>query len=169
VSSASFPVVFWELIRTPFRHVDLIWGIVPLYFGWILNELTAKKANFRTALQTGFALVWSGAHWGYQQVYSRPFWMVKINLLNNLFAVNVCVTIGVILVGALAIVCALRKKFPPGCSFLGHTRFSNYFMIAIFPIQANYLQWSWKRVTAILLFAIPIWLVVHYGLKPWRK
>jgi hypothetical protein len=96
LSSATYPAIFWELIRTPFRHVDLVWGIVPLYFGWVLNELTAKKANFRTALQTGFALVWSGAHWGYQQFYSRPFWMVKINLLNNLFAVNVCVTLGVV-------------------------------------------------------------------------
>ena len=28
---------FAELIRTPFEHAALIWGIVPLYFGLLLN------------------------------------------------------------------------------------------------------------------------------------
>jgi len=37
--------VFVELIGTPFQHVDLIWGIVPLYFGLLLNELTSTKAS----------------------------------------------------------------------------------------------------------------------------
>ena len=44
---------FAELISTPFAHIALVWGIVPLYFGLLLNELTSDKANFRTALQTG--------------------------------------------------------------------------------------------------------------------
>ena len=95
--------------------------------------------------------------------------MVKINLLNNLFAVSVIVTLAVLVLGALALVSGLRKKFPPGCTFLGHSRFSNYFMIAIFPIQSNYLQWSWQRVIAIVLFAVPTWFIMHFGLKPWRK
>ena len=82
---------FGELIRTPFQHPDLIWGIVPLYFGWLLNELTERKATAKTALQTGGALLWSGAHWLYLSLYSRPFWTVKVNLLNNLFAVSVMV------------------------------------------------------------------------------
>jgi uncharacterized membrane protein len=160
---------FGELIRTPFQHPDLIWGIVPLYFGWLLNELTERKATAKTALQTGGALLWSGAHWLYLSLYSRPFWTVKVNLLNNLFAVSVMVTMAVIALGLVALVSGIRKKFPPGSSFLGHARFSNYFMITIFPIQSNYLQWSWTRVIAIIMFAIPIWMLMHFGLKPWRK
>jgi hypothetical protein len=160
---------FGELIRTPFQHPDLIWGIVPLYFGWLLNELTERKATAKTALQTGGALLWSGAHWLYLSLYSRPFWTVKVNLLNNLFAVSVMVTMAVIALGLVALVSGIRKKFPPGSSFLGHARFSNYFMITIFPIQSNYLQWSWTRVIAIIMFAFPIWMLMHFGLKPWRK
>ena len=30
--SRSYVAVFAELILTPFRHVGLVWGIVPLYF-----------------------------------------------------------------------------------------------------------------------------------------
>jgi len=160
---------FWELIRTPFRHADLVWGIVPLYFSWLLNELTERKATAKTALQTGGALLWSGAHWLYLSLYSRPFWMVKVNLLNNLFAVSVMVTFAVIILGLVALFSGVRKKFPPGCSFLGHARFSNYFMIAIFPIQSNYIQWSWNRIIAIVIFAPPVWFLMNFGLKPWRK
>ena len=48
---------------TPFEHVTLVWGIVPLYFGLLLNELTADKANYRTAIQSGFSFLWAGTQW----------------------------------------------------------------------------------------------------------
>ena len=41
-------------------------------------------------------------------------------------------------------------------------------MIAIFPIQAHYLSWTWDRLLAIALLAIPTWLVLHFGLMPVR-
>ena len=160
---------FWELIRVPFRHNDTVWGIIPLYVAWLINEITDPKASYRTAIQTGFGFLWAGLHWAYLSLYSRPAWMVKINLLNNLFAVSVVVTLVVILLGAVALFCGVRKRFPPGCSFLGHVRFSSYFMITVYAIQANYLQWSWDRVAAIVVFALPVWLGVHLVLKPWRK
>jgi len=42
-------------------------------------------------------------------------------------------------------------------------------MITIFPMQSNYLPWSWERVTAIVLFAMPLWLAFHFGFKPLRS
>ena len=54
---------FTELIVAPFENGALIWGIVPLYFGLLLNELTSDKASFRTAIQTGFSFLWAGAQW----------------------------------------------------------------------------------------------------------
>ena len=45
--------------------------------------------------------------------------------------------------------------------------------IAIFamqsPIKAYQLPWTWDRLIAIALFAVPIWLVLHYGLMPVRN
>jgi hypothetical protein len=41
-------------------------------------------------------------------------------------------------------------------------------MIAIFPIQSHYLEWTWERLIAIILFAVPIWLLLHFGLMPVR-
>jgi hypothetical protein len=41
-------------------------------------------------------------------------------------------------------------------------------MIAVFPIQAGCLCWTWDRLAAIALFAVPVWLVLHFGLMPIR-
>ena len=159
---------FVSLIRVPFQNEELIWGIVPLYFSWIVNELTSSKASYSTALQTGFALLWSGAHWGWQAFRDDPTKVVRLSS-GGLFAVNSAVTLIVIILGAIALWSGLRRRYPRRMSFLGHTRFSGYFMIAIFPIQAGFLRWSWIHVGAIALFAIPIWIAVHLLLVPFRK
>jgi hypothetical protein len=158
---------FSELILTPFQHLPLVWGIVPLYFGLLLSELTSGKANFRTAIQTGFSFLWAGAQWLYPyfQAHSgRPHLPSTMMLPVNLF-----VTFVVLVLGAVALLSGLLRKYPKYCGFLGHTRFSNYFMITIFPMQTHYLAWSWERMAAVAVFALPIWLVLHFGLMPLRK
>ena len=57
--------VFVTLIVTPFKHMPLVWGIVPLYFALLFSELTSAKKSFRTAIQTGFSFLWAGAQWLY--------------------------------------------------------------------------------------------------------
>src|ERR1035441_10790480 len=64
--SQAYLAVFAELIRTPFQHLELVWGIVPLYFALLLSELTSAKKNFNTAIQTGFSFLWAGAQWLYR-------------------------------------------------------------------------------------------------------
>lgn len=168
--SADYPAIFWELIRKPFERSELVWGIVPLYFSWAVAELSGARANYNTAIQTGFNLLWAGAQWVWQS--SRGSGRFE---LDSLFAINVLVTIATIIIGAIALYSGLRKRFPKWGSFLGHSRFSSYLTIVIFPIQANYLQWSKDRLVAIVLFAIPIWLLLHFGLmglrvvKPGKK
>lgn len=159
---------FVELIATPFEHVALIWGIVPLYFGLLLNELTADKANFRTALQSGFSFLWAGAQWLW------PYFVPhaahgRYLALNAMLPVNLLVTFLTLALGVVALISGIRKRFPKYARFLGHTRFANYFMIVIFPIQSHYLPWTVERLAAIVLFAVPIWLVLHFGLMPVRR
>lgn len=82
---------------------------------------------------------------------------------------NGVVTFLVLALGVVALVSGVHRHYPKFGSFLGHTRFSNYFMITIFPIQAQHLEWSWERLIAIVLFAVPTWLLLHFGLKPLRR
>ena len=103
-------VAFVELISTPFEHMPLVWGIVPLYFGLLLNELTADKANFRTALQTGFSFLWAGAQWLWPFFVQRGAGLPHIEL-NAKLPVNLFVTFLVIVLGIVALVSGLRKTF----------------------------------------------------------
>src|SRR5215467_9178763 len=114
---------FAELIATPFEDISLIWGIVPLYFALLLSELTSNKANFRTAIQTGFSFLWAGAQWLYAYwkthgpgIRNDWTWSVPINLF---------VTGVVLVLGAVALFSGLRRKYPKYGSFLGYTRFAN--------------------------------------------
>ena len=163
--TGNYTILFGELIRAPFQNLDLVWGIVPLYFGWLLNEITSPKASFRTAVQTGFSFIWAAAHWTYQ--YAHPHQLKP--QFRALLIVNVTVTLLVFVLGMVALVSGLRRRYPPYCAFLGHSRFSNYFMIAIFPMQSNYLPWSWDRLAAIAVFAVPIWIVVELVMLVLRK
>jgi hypothetical protein len=160
--------VFAELIRTPFLHLELVWGIVPLYFALLLSELTSPKKNFRTAIQTGFSFLWAGAQWLYlyRSAVATPTagtWAQKGH-----YPVSLVVTGLVLALGAVALYSGLRRRYPRYASFLGHTRFSNYFMITIYPIQAHALIWTWERLAVIACFAVPVWLVLHFGLMPFR-
>jgi len=167
--SHNYWSLFAELIRTPFLHLELVWGIVPLYFGLLLNEMTPGKASFRTAIQTGFSFLWAGAQWLYPYVKFHGITDVQLNTMSP---INLAVTCLVLAFGVIAFFSGVTKHFPRYCSFLGHTRFANYFMIAIFPMQspikAYQLPWTWDRLITIALFAVPIWLVLHYGLMPIR-
>jgi hypothetical protein len=160
---------FVGLIVAPFQNATLIWGIVPLYFGLLLNELSADKATFRTALQTGFSFLWAGAQWLWPYFVPHAAHGRYLEL-EAMMPVNLLVTFLVIALGAAALASGLRKKFPRNLRFLGYTRFANYFMIAIYPIQAHIgMDWTWERLLAIALFAAPIWLALHFGLMPLRR
>ncbi len=159
-------VTFIELIRTPFEYTSLVWGIVPLYFALLLSEMTSTKANFRTAIQTGFSFIWASAQWLYPYFINNG---TRSHLeLGAMLPVNLFVTFLVLALGIVAFISGVRRRYPKYGSFLGYTRFANYFMITIFPIQARALAWSWDRLIAIALFAVPIWLVLHFGLMPVR-
>ena len=160
--------IFAELISTPFEHLPLVWGIVPLYFALLLNELTSDSSSFRTAIQTGFGFLWAGAQWLWPYFKPQQAGLPHVEW-DAMLPVNLLVTILVIVLGAVALVSGIRKKFPKHFRFIGHSRFANYFTITIFPMQSHYLLWTWDRLLAIVFFAVPIWLLLHFGLMPLRK
>ena len=151
------------LLGAPLGQMELLWGVVPLYFGWVVNELTGSKASFGTAMQTGFALIWSGLHWIWQfQLHPGRGGLGQA-------AVQWSVTAAVLALGALSLVSGFRRRYPVGCRFLGHTRFSAWLMITLFPMQSGALHWTWDRLLAVLVFAAPVALLVHLILSPFRR
>ena len=142
--------------------------IVPLYFALVLSELTTAKKSFRTAIQTGFSFLWAGTQWLCLHIQNGALPPDGEITLKGIPPVNLVVTVLVLMLGVAASYSGLRRRYLRYGSFLGHTRFSNYFMITIYPIQAHALEWTWKRLAAIVIFAVPVWLVLHVGLMPLR-
>src|SRR5438045_2482204 len=122
-----YALTFLELVRAPFSDVTMIWGIVPLYFALLLNELTSPKANFRTAIQTGFSFIWAAAQWFYFYGKARPPTEAAGAVMASR-PINLFVTVTVFCLGLIALYSGLRRRYPRYGTFLGHTRFSNYFM-----------------------------------------
>ncbi len=121
--SNDYWAAFVELIRTPFEFAQLIWGIVPLYFALLLSEMTSVKASFRTAIQTGFSLLWAGAQWLYPYFRTQPLGGPRLEL-DAMLPINLLVTFLVLGLGAVALLSGIRRKYPKYGSFLGHRSFS---------------------------------------------
>jgi hypothetical protein len=162
----NYVVIFGELVAAPFGQMLTIWGIVPLYFGLIVNEITSAKASYRTAVQTGFSFLWAGMQWLYPHFNSSDS---PAEALGRMLAINLLVTGVVLAMGVVALISGVRRRYPDKCQFLGHSRFSNYFMITIYPMQAQVLDWTWERLIALTLFAFPIWLVLQLIFDPFRN
>ena len=108
---------FATLIATPFEHVAIIWGIVPLYFGLLLNESTSSKANYRTAPQTGFSFLWAGAQWLFPYFVKHGPHEGRLEV-HAMLPVNLAVTGLELVLGVIAHVSGLRKNFPHTDAFL---------------------------------------------------
>ena len=163
---SSYWQTLYLLLKTPFLHSTLAWGIIPLYFGWLMNELTSDKKSFNMAIQSGFSFLWAGIQWS--QIYFHRGTAAALIIKNGMPTIKFTVTLLVLIIGVTALVSGIRKRYPRYCSFLGHARFANYFMITIFAMQSNYLAWTWERLIAILGFAVPVWIIVHFSFKSVR-
>src|SRR5580704_11815922 len=109
--SHGYWAVFVELICEPFRHMELVWGIVPLYVALLLNETTSTKANFRTAIQTGFSFLWAGAQWIYPYFRPQAPGVAKVDF-GAMLPVNLAVTAVVLVLGVVALYSGLRRRYP---------------------------------------------------------
>ena len=113
----NYVMIFGELIAAPFSSVQWVFGIVPLYFGLVVNEITSAKANFKTAVQTGFSFLWAGMQWLYPHFKAADS---PREALGHMVAINLLVTGVVLGLGALALISGVRRKYPEKCQFLGH-------------------------------------------------
>src|SRR3954468_18868495 len=102
---------FADLICKPFAEPELVFGIVPLYFGLLLNELTSAKANFRTAVQTGFSFLWASIQWLYPYFRPREHGLARLEL-GAMLPVNLLVTFLVLALGVVALFSGLRRRYP---------------------------------------------------------
>ena len=150
----AYLVKFVHLLVVPFDNLGTAWPILPIYTTLILGELYKSKVSFGHTVGNGFMLLWAGLSW------ARRLTNVSVLAFKALPWV---VTVSAIGLGVFAIVLGFRKKDKALCEILGHTRFSCYFIITFYPMQARIrgVEWSWDNLVAILIFAVPCWFLIY--------
>lgn len=149
------------LVTEPFRHFGAVWlGILPLYVTLVLGELYKKNVSFGHAVGNGFVMLWAGLNWGaYLSGVGWRGYMLQAS--KQQMTVAWLVTATTVALGLFTIVLGLRKKDKTLCEVLGHTRFSCYFLILLYPMQARLLNWDHSYLIAVLVFALPFWFIVY--------
>ena len=141
----------WHLLVVPFQNLNTVWPILPVYTSVVLGEIYGK-GGFASAVGNGFVLLWAGLNW------VRHLWGHS----NFSFAaVSWVVAIVAAALGVTLIVLGIRRKAKRTCEVLGHTRFSCYFIVMLYPLQAGLVRWDWFTVVTILAFAIPAWCLIY--------
>jgi len=149
-----------ELIVAPFRDFGHVWpGLVPLYVSLLLGELYTKKVSFGHAVGNGFVMLWAGVNWTMH--LSNLGFFAYLGDLRSRTAIAWIVAVCAIGLGIFAIVSGLRKKDRTLCEVLGHTRFSGYFLITLYPMQVGMVTWNWASLEAVLIFALPAWVLIY--------
>ncbi len=152
----AYLVKFVHLLVTPFDNLGTAWPILPVYTTLILGELYKKKVSFSHAVCNGFVMLWVGLSWMRH--------LLKASKLSYIFSSKALAWVvagSAIGIGVFAIVLGLRKKDKAMCEVLGHTRFSCYFLITFYAMQAGLVPWNWPNMAAILIFAIPCWFLIY--------
>ncbi|MCX7887768.1 MAG: hypothetical protein N3B01_11030 [Verrucomicrobiae bacterium] len=147
------------LVAEPFRHFGSVWlGILPLYVSLLLGELYSRRVSFGHAVGNGFVMLWAGLNWGVRLMgaglggYAAPG-------ARRQMVVAWLVTAVTVALGVFTVMLGLRRKDKALCEVLGHTRFSCYFLILLYPMQARLLAWDVSYLLAVLIFAVPFWFV----------
>jgi len=156
VPAEAYLVKFVHLLVVPFDHLGTAWPILPVYTTLILGELYKSKVSFGHAVCNGFVLLWAGVNWTRHLASAS-----KLSYVFSSKALAWVVAAGAVGLGVFAIILGLRKKDKALAEVLGHTRFSCYFLIAFYPMQAALVPWNWSNMAAILIFALPCWFLVY--------
>ncbi len=149
-----------ELLDAPFRDFGAVWlGLVPLYVSLVLGELYRSKVSFGHAVGNGFIMLWAGVNWAMH--LSNLGFFSYLGGAKDPTAVAWIVAACAVGLGIFTIVLGFRKKDRTLCQILGHTRFSGYFLITLYPMQVGLVTWNWPSLESILIFALPAWFFIY--------
>ncbi len=145
-----------HLLQVPFGNLNTVWGILPVYATLILGEVYDAKMNYGRAVVNGVMMILVGADWAWHlsRAGSWDYIFTEMKL-------PWIVTASCLAVGAFTVILGIRRKDKKLATILGHTRFSAYFLITLYPMQARLIPWSESALVAILIFALPAWLLIY--------
>lgn len=152
----TYSVNFLELLIVPFRNLDTVWGILPVYASLVLGEIYEGKMNYGRAVINGVVMLLAGLDWAWHLSNASSFAYMFSEMALPWVVTAICIGLG-----AFTVVLGLRRKDKTLAVTLGHSRFSCYYIILLYPMQARLVPWTTEALVAILIFAIPSWILIY--------
>jgi len=151
-------ITLLKLLAVPFRNLDTVWGILPVYATLVLGEIYDGKMNFGRAVVNGVMMILVGADWAWHLSRASSWAYMFSEMKLPWIVTATCLAIG-----TFTVILGVRRKDKRLATLLGHTRFSAYFLITLYPMQSRLVPWSQDALVAVLVFALPAWLLIYAG------
>ena len=155
-SFQSYWSEFVTLLVVPFSNLDTVWGILPIYASMVLGEVYEGKMDFGRAVINGAVMLLAGLDWAWHLSRASSFAYMFSEMSLPWLVTAVCIGLGI-----FTVILGLRRKDKPLAATLGHTRFSCYYIILLYPMQARLVPWSTSALVGIMIFAIPAWVLIY--------
>ena len=147
---------FLELLIVPFRNLDTVWGILPVYASLVLGEVYEGKMNYGRAVINGAVMLLAGLDWAWHLSRANSWAYMFAEMSLPWIVTAICIGLG-----SFTVVLGLRRRDKALAGALGHSRFSCYFIILLYPMQARLVPWTSDALVALLVFAVPCWIVIY--------
>lgn len=152
----AYFITLVNLLAVPFRNLETVWGILPVYAALVLGEIYEGKMNFGRAVVNGVMMILVGADWAWHLSRASSWSYMFSEMKLPWIVTATCLAIGV-----FTVILGVRRKDKRLAVILGHTRFSAYFLITLYPMQSRLVPWNQDALVAVLVFALPAWLLIY--------
>lgn len=151
----SLFVAWLSIFAAPFRHLEMLWIIVPIYLSWMVTDFfqERKGTSIGNAIANGVVVFWVSFDWMRTVIGSMAgfSWTLVVKF----------VLIGLVFMYSLMILIE-GMRGNNIVTKLGRVRETTYVLLMFTPIIYNEIELSWKVIIAILLFFPLFYFLMEY-------
>ncbi len=155
---ANTSLNFGELVLAPFKELNILWIILPIYVTWIVTERyqELKKTSFGNAITNGAVTLWVSVDWSRVIVNSilEGTYTFGLQIFLKIFLCLIAAGYGITII-------ILGIKLNPIVHVIGRIRQVTYVMLLFTPIIYGIYDLTFYKFMAILFFIIPFYYLVE--------
>jgi hypothetical protein len=157
-SLLAFFLTWIDIFIAPFRNLDMLWIIIPIYLNWFFAELFQEKkgTSFGNAISNGVVVLWVGIDW-----IRTLFKMVEADILaiNSDFWLKIGIAACSLFYGLTVIIWGNQVK--KVIHYIGRIRVITYILLMFTPLFYEPELFTTSTYIAILVFAPLFYFIVY--------
>jgi len=147
-----------ELFAAPFKDLNLLWIIIPIYLTWIVTEFYQEKkgTSLGNAVTNGVLPLWVGIDWGRKTMDMLSSGQIGVD---SLLVTKIIIIIFMIIYGLIILVEGIRAR--PITKYIGRIREVTFFCVVFTPVIYGIVPSDVLTLLAIAIFFPIFYLIVE--------